>query len=79
MSGDWYRNALWGDCGWEPPRQSSSAATTLQGCPYCGAIHSNFLSCPRIVAVEYYENGTVKRIELGRETGVKIKDAGPGS
>lgn len=30
-------------------------------CQHCGMIHGAI--CPRIAAVEYYENGTVKRVE----------------
>lgn len=30
-------------------------------CGHCGMIHGP--ACPRIRAIEYYENGTVKRVE----------------
>lgn len=32
-----------------------------QTCKHCGTIHGPL--CPFIKAVEYYENGTVKRVE----------------
>jgi len=35
------------------------AATT---CPHCGLIHAT--TCSRIKAIEYRENGTVKRVEF---------------
>lgn len=31
-------------------------------CPHCGCIHST--TCPRIKAIEYGENGMIKRIEF---------------
>ena len=31
-------------------------------CPHCGGFHQT--TCPRIKAIEYAENGTVKRIEF---------------
>lgn len=30
-------------------------------CAHCGMMHQG--QCPRIKAIEYYENGTVKRVE----------------
>jgi hypothetical protein len=34
-------------------------------CPYCGQYqHSSWAQCPRISAIEYHPNGTVKRVEL---------------
>lgn len=32
-------------------------------CGHCGLVHSLYVPCPRIKAIEYYENGAVKRIE----------------
>lgn len=31
-------------------------------CSYCGYIHFGF--CPRIEEIEYYPNGTIKRVRL---------------
>lgn len=31
-------------------------------CPYCGSIHSTV--CHKVKAIEYYQDGTVKRVEL---------------
>lgn len=31
-------------------------------CDYCGLHHMG--ACPRVKAIEYYENGTVKRVDL---------------
>jgi len=33
-----------------------------QTCPYCGMIHAG--ACPRVKAIEYFENGMVKRVEF---------------
>lgn len=39
------------------------AVTTIAtSCPHCGVGHVG--TCPRIKAIEYYENGTVRRIEF---------------
>lgn len=32
-------------------------------CMHCGQIHTNVGQCPRVKAVDYYENGMVKRVE----------------
>lgn len=32
-------------------------------CPHCGKWHTGAGLCPKIVAVEYYENGQIKRVE----------------
>ncbi len=34
----------------------------VMNCPHCGMGHSG--TCPRIRAIEYHPNGTVKRIEF---------------
>lgn len=31
-------------------------------CPYCSAYHTAM--CPKVKAIEYHPNGTVKRVEL---------------
>ena len=36
-------------------------------CQYCGMIHGPM--CPRIAAIEYHENGQVKRVEFYDATG----------
>lgn len=33
-------------------------------CIYCGLIHVPNAICPRIKAVEYYNDGTIKKVEL---------------
>lgn len=40
------------------------AATTMRiaVCNWCGCIHQS--TCPRIRAIEYHPNGTVKRVEF---------------
>lgn len=53
--------------GWPPVpaggwQMYSTTNVTLSNCPYCGNIHAG--QCPRIKAIEYHENGTVKRIEF---------------
>lgn len=41
---------------------SSTSAISL-GCPHCGGIHQD-RTCPRIKAVEYHPDGSIKRIEF---------------
>ena len=36
--------------------------TQTTNCPYCGMIHQS--TCPRIKAIEYHQDGTVKRVEF---------------
>lgn len=40
----------------------STTAEKPPKCPYCGLIHST--TCPRIKAIEYADNGMIKRIEF---------------
>jgi hypothetical protein len=40
----------------------STAAGTSGPCPYCGQHHTGI--CPMVKAIEYFENGTVKRVEF---------------
>ena len=36
----------------------------MNNCPYCGYYqHERVESCPSIKAIEYYQDGTIKRIE----------------
>lgn len=34
----------------------------MSACPYCGLIHN--MTCPKIKAIEYYPDGTTKRVEF---------------
>ena len=34
-------------------------------CPYCGAYHEGM--CPRVEELEYYPDGTLKRVRLRQE------------
>jgi hypothetical protein len=34
----------------------------MNNCPHCGMIHQ--MTCPRIRAIDYYQDGSVKRIEF---------------
>lgn len=43
-----------------PLRESGS---TTQLCGHCGLWHGGIGICPRIKGIEYYPDGTVKRIE----------------
>ena len=54
---------FWRGDGWRP----ESSAVPQSHCPYCAAYSHNGL-CPRVKAIEYYPNGTVKRVELKDET-----------
>jgi hypothetical protein len=44
----------------------------MQPCGYCGMLHGS--RCPSIQAIEYYPDGTVKRVEF-----VKVQPAPAGS
>lgn len=52
-----------------------------QNCPHCGMIHET--TCPRISAIEYHPNGSVKRVEFGAPqrldwgTDTRVKMDGP--
>lgn len=37
-------------------------AAPVAHCPYCGSGHAG--TCPRIKAIEYFENGMIKRVEF---------------
>lgn len=36
--------------------------TSSQPCPYCSLVHEG--TCPRISAIEYHRDGTIKRVEF---------------
>lgn len=36
---------------------------TPEVCMHCGMIHTMVGQCPKVKAVEYYENGMIKRVE----------------
>ncbi len=44
---------------------SGTASGDWQPCPHCGMGHTG--TCPRVKAIDYYENGTVKRVEYHQE------------
>lgn len=37
--------------------------TNVKSCSYCGMYHPG-IACPRVKAIEYHANGTVKRVEF---------------
>jgi hypothetical protein len=39
-----------------------TTATGFEPCGWCGLIHQG--ACPKVKAIEYYPNGTIKRIEF---------------
>lgn len=41
---------------------TSASTANLSTCQWCGCIHSG--KCPQVKAIEYHENGTIKRIEF---------------
>jgi len=54
---------------------SPEAIALLQGpCSYCGSYHVGV--CPRIKSIEYYANGTVKRVELHGQPPAALADDG---
>lgn len=42
--------------------RAASAASKRIGCPHCGMIHDT--TCPRIKAMEYHQDGTIRRVEF---------------
>lgn len=45
---------------------TTSGTLSLKTCQHCGGIHSG--QCPRIKAIEYYQNGNVRRVEYHAPT-----------
>jgi hypothetical protein len=45
-------------------------------CPYCGEDH-NYLRCLRLKAIEFYETGDIRRIELVNLSDFASTDAAP--
>lgn len=41
---------------------NTTSAPTLTPCPYCGGLHIGL--CPTVKAIEYYPDGTTKRVEF---------------
>jgi hypothetical protein len=41
---------------------TASGTTSIPTCNYCGSWHTGI--CPRVAEIEYYEDGTVKRVKL---------------
>lgn len=47
--------------------QDTTTLDVNKGCPYCsgpGTVVNHAGYCPRIKVMEYYENGSLKRVEL---------------
>ena len=41
-----------------------TTATAIESCPYCGfQPHDYITQCPSVKAIEYYEDGRIRRIE----------------
>lgn len=47
---------------WGMSITSNGTGATAATCPYCGLIHKGM--CARVKAIEYYQDGTTKRVEL---------------
>lgn len=45
---------------------TSTGTLTLKSCQHCGNVHAG--QCPRVKAVEYYRDGSVKRVEYHAPT-----------
>lgn len=43
-------------------RDGNLTAIKPRNCPHCGTSHDT--TCPRIRAIEYHQDGTVKRVEF---------------
>lgn len=44
--------------------QTSGTANTIPKCQYCGSAFPHQGICPTVKAIEYYPDGTMKRVEL---------------
>lgn len=55
----------------------TASMTLSPNCPHCGNIHQG--KCPLVRAIEYHENGTIKRIEYmaPADYGAPISAYGP--
>ena len=43
---------------------NDSTAAPIPQCPYCGGIpHQHVGQCPSVKAIEYHEDGSIKRVE----------------
>jgi hypothetical protein len=55
---------------------ANTAQTTTNGrldqetCLYCGFMHNGY--CPRLAAIEYFPNGTVKRVEFHNQPSQRV-------
>ena len=60
----------WG--GWYPSENPTTAIPAF-GCPYCSGAGTTVWHgggpCPNVKAIEYHENGQIKRIEFRDEHG----------
>ncbi len=45
---------------------NETTGSNVTGCFYCGLVHNTV--CPRIEEIEYYPNGTTKRVKLRTDT-----------
>jgi hypothetical protein len=50
-----------------------TTAVSLSTCRYCGAIHTLEM-CPKIREIEYYQDGSVKRVSLMRPVDYIARD-----
>ncbi len=46
---------------WQWSIPTSTLDQNCHQCPHCGMWHGQV--CPRVKAIEYHENGTIKRVE----------------
>ena len=46
----------------------------ISNCPYCGVGHVG--TCPRVKAIEYFQNGMVKRVEFHEPKPVTLFENG---
>lgn len=47
-----------------------TSAAPPHGCPYCGLPHAG--TCPRVKAIEYHPDGSLKRVEFHQPPPVQI-------
>ena len=60
----WYQPTRW---DWGPtysPGITTAADYKSETCRYCGLIHTDPGICPRVKAIEYHPDGTIKRVEF---------------
>jgi hypothetical protein len=55
--------------------EATTGTVSMSTCPHCGGWHNG--ACPQVRAIEYWPNGSVKRVEYERgQGGVPVQQVG---